>query len=189
MNRMKISNLTGQILWSNRKCKIGEEWLPTLSQRVRLIGRYRNSVIQKKPSIIRLSAHLFFAIVVLHVSTTIPRTEWFCDCDEKPEEVSCCCNCPECVKKRDGLLSFCRISAFRDQERKEGASLRSERCSCGYGNTVLHLPCHSPFCLGQCRDRLPAMAELPFRSDDFNVLPDYFPIPDDPHGWPAIFCI
>jgi len=83
---------------------------------------------------------------LIHLSLVIPQTEWLCRCgDEIPHTASCCCNCPKCVEKRDGLLSFCNISGSTGKKEGQGHFLESMGCACGIGRTVLHLPADSPY--------------------------------------------
>ncbi|MFH2045850.1 MAG: hypothetical protein ABIK92_11975 [Pseudomonadota bacterium] len=94
----------------------------------------------------RSFATLFLTVLVIHMSLVIPRTEWLCRCgDEILHSDSCCCNCPKCVEKRDGLLSYCNGPEQKHKETRQRQFLENMGCSCGLGQVVLNLPGDSPF--------------------------------------------
>gem|GEM_PF-5280945 len=94
----------------------------------------------------RIFARLFLTVLVIQMSLVIPQTEWLCRCgDDLPHTAACCCNCPKCVEERDGLLSYCNISAPKNEESRQGPFLESMGCSCGIGRVNLNIPGDSPF--------------------------------------------
>lgn len=138
-------------------------------------------MILKKHPVIKILSHVFLAVLVLNISVVLPRTEWMCDCAKHPERMSCCCNCPKCVAKRGGLLSYCHLSAFKDREKSETVVLKRAGCLCGLGRTVLNLPDNTPFITIQHADYFSHFPVYDLKTDtSIPVLDDIVLLPDHP---------
>lgn len=128
----------------------------------------------------KIISHVFLAVLVLNISVVLPRTTWMCQCDQDLKAVSACCNCPQCVEKRDGLLSYCGFSNLKDKE--EAPILKMAGCQCGPGLTVLNLPVNNPFLPIEGADYSLHLPEYSFITE-INVPPlEQSVIPDDRPG-------
>lgn len=57
----------------------------------------------------RVTVTLFVPFLMFHFAYLVPVVEWSCICPEGDLHVSCCCNCPKCVKRRGGFESYCHL--------------------------------------------------------------------------------
>ena len=134
----------------------------------------------KKHPHIKILSHILISILVLNFSLIIPKTERLCTCGKDPERISCCCNCPNCVQKRGGLLSYCQ-SASRDKDKSKEFVLKKGGCQCGLSDTVLNLPGSTPFILKSQTDYLPPPPVYPFKIENpVLVINDVVTLPDHP---------
>lgn len=118
-------------------------------------------IVVKTLPLTKILSHIFLAILVLNISVVFPRTAWMCQCDKDLKRASGCCNCPTCVDKRDGLLSYCHSSGHKAKETNKTVVLKMAGCLCGPGFTVLNLPVNNPF--------------IPIkRADYFSHPPEYY---------------
>lgn len=125
--------------------------------------RSREDVVKAQSIIKKILSHLLLAILVLNISVMIPSTQWRCDCDTRPEKISCSCNCPKCVDERGGLLSYCHFSGAGNGGEGKDIFLKKEGCPCGLGHTVLNLPSHTPFITARDTHLFSFFSAYPFR--------------------------
>lgn len=64
---------------------------------------------QRTRGFARPSAYLLLPFLVFHLGFITPIVEWVCLCPTDEPEFSCCCNCPKCVDRRGGFLSYCNL--------------------------------------------------------------------------------
>ncbi len=77
----------------------------------------------------KLSTFLLIFIII-NINLVIPRVKHICYCpDNAPESYRCMCNCPKCVAKRGGFVSFC--SQQEREKQKPGIHVLSSGCCCG----------------------------------------------------------
>ncbi len=75
---------------------------------------------------------IFFIFLVSHITLIIPKNEFECDCENRPERMSCCCNCPHCVAKRGGFLSACGCHERTERPLGGIPLIERDKCFCGY---------------------------------------------------------
>lgn len=131
----------------------------------------------------RLLSHLFLLVLTLNISLIIPRTEWECDCNEHPERITCYCNCPKCIARRGGLLSYCHLkNNFEDHISPDYPVYKTDGCMCSLGHTVFHSPGDYPFLLSNedfPKFPFPPAYWIKYESP-LLILEDYIPPHDHP---------
>lgn len=112
----------------------------------------RSGVILKKHLKIKVLSHFFLVILVLNVSTVIPKAEWKCHCEEHTKKMAPCCNSPKCVPKKEGFLLYCHLSGFGHDAKSNGPIMKRLGFTCDHGRVVLHLPHDRSFLMNQQSD-------------------------------------
>jgi len=89
----------------------------------------------------------FLIFIAFHLGSVTFSQEWHCECDRYPERMNYCCNCPKCVDKRGGMLSYCHIQDHSSVAGEEGKNplLETAKCACGSGWAIFTLPNDVPF--------------------------------------------
>jgi len=130
----------------------------------------------------KLLSHLFLLVLTLNISLIVPRTEWECDCDEHPERMTCCCNCPKCIVRRGGLLSYCHVhNSSEDHISPDYPVYKTDGCMCGLGHTVFNSTTDNPFLIGGNFPEFPFLPAYWIRYEDpFLILKEYIPPHDHP---------
>ena len=125
----------------------------------------------------------FLAVLLLSVNTVSFSNQWKCECDKHGELMSCCCNCPKCVDKRGGLLSYSQPcnNPYPSAE-DENPLLKPASCTCGSGHVVSHLPIVVQFLTTQPSDHFIVVPICFFEIEDWILELDDFPADVDRPG-------
>lgn len=123
----------------------------------------------------KLFSVLFLAILLLSVNTVSFCNQWKCECDKHGELMSCCCNCPKCVDKRGGFLSYSKLrNNSKPSAAKENLLLNPARCTCGSGHDVSSLPIEVQFLTSRPPDHFSVVLLCFFEIEDWISEPDDF---------------
>jgi len=94
----------------------------------------------------RVFKSFLLIFLAFHLGSATFNQEWICECDKNPERMTCCCNCPKCVDKRGGLLSYCHVqNRSKTGEGDKNPAFTSPTCVCGSGKAIFTLPNNIPF--------------------------------------------
>ncbi len=131
----------------------------------------------------KLFSVFFLAVLLLSVNTVGFSNQWKCECDKHGELMSCCCNCPKCVDKRGGLLSYSQLcnNPYSSAE-NETPLLKPASCSCGSGHDVSSLPIEVQFLTAQPADHFIVAPICFLEIEDWILELDDFPAVLDPPG-------
>ena len=99
----------------------------------------------KKLPLTKILSHVFLGVLILNISVSFIRTQRMCQSDKDLKWASVCCNCLNCVGKRDGLRSSCCFSDRKAKEENKTVVLKMAGCLCGADRTVLDLPVNHPY--------------------------------------------
>ena len=131
----------------------------------------------------KLFSVLFLAVLLLSVNTVSFSNQWKCECDKHGELMSCCCNCPKCVDKRGGFLSYSKLgSNSYPSAENENPLLKPAFCSCGSVHDISSLPIEVQFLTAQPSDHFSVVLLCYFEIEDYMLELDDFPADLDRPG-------